>query len=348
MRVRRGFTSIAGAFALLGQALPSAAQLSHTNVSTQTSLSVACAEPECDCFVDGSPSACPAADLQRFDSGNLADPTSQVHTPMILGQFAGLDARSSFEANVTGSAHFGVLRAFSSSSALAAGADVLAGGVAIGGTVGATTSTSFEDRLTILGPAGLRVALVLTQVVFATTLTSVEGEPGIDPCLANASADVLLHASLVASGPRAGASGSAQFTRHGRVGAAGGGCLALGDTGSPFGVVVLDLQVGDQITIAHSLDVTSAVQLDGGLGSPTNPERALAVSTLIDAYNTARLYIDVPTPGASYASASTTIYPSPEPEFGVAVAGGILGLAWAARQRLGTSAREQRRAQADR
>jgi len=69
---------------------------------------------------------------------------------------------------------------------------------------------------------------------------------------------------------------------------------------------------GDELTLAQAVTLDSHARQDGGLGLPTNPNRARSADALLDASNRALLYIEVLTPGASYTSASGTVYAVPE------------------------------------
>lgn len=297
-----------------------------TNIATQTSIGVSCSEPGCDCFVNGVPTTCPGTDVENFDSGTVAGPSSHAYAPFVSGHFIGFDANTDVDAAVNGSADFGTLHAYSSASALASGSYVLAGGLAISTTGWASTSTNFSDRLTLTGPPGLPVSITFTQSVSTLTSTYVSTGTGTDPCLANGASTIRLNSSIGASSLFTSDFGVDSFSRAGSVGGVGSGCVALHDTGSPYGSITLNLHVGDMVNFYQSLQTFAEIRLDGGLGAPTNPNRALEADSVLDASNTAKLYIDVLTPGASYTTASGTVYRTPEPSLALGLPAGILVL----------------------
>lgn len=299
----------------------------YTNVTTQTSISTSCVEPSCDCFSNGTPVICPGGNVENFDSGNAAGPTSHSYSPTVSGQFVGIDSHTNVAANVDGNATYPTLHAFASGSSVSGGAYVLAGGLAIPGTSHAYTQTLMQDQLTLIGAPGAAISITFTQVISIFTSMVVGTGSGVDPCLANASAYVLLNGSLNANSVFTDDSASAPFSRFGRVGGTSGGCLPLQGTGSPIRSVTLSLHTGDKINFNQVLQTQITAQTNGGLGLPTNPNRVLDASATLDASHSARLYIDVTTPGASYSAVSGTIYPAPEPGSVSSLAAGFALLA---------------------
>lgn len=312
----------------------SAQLLSHTQVSTQTSLAVTCTEPGCDCVVNGVARLCPGTDVQNYDSGSLPGPTSHAYSPTASGQLIGFDSHSSVNAEVDGSATFGTLHSYSSGSASAGGLYALAGGLVSPTTSNAYTSTSFDDQLTVTGPPGQSIAITFTHVVSALTTLSVGTGSGVDPCLANAAGTVQLNANLIAFSLTTSASGQAPFARSGRLGGVDGGCDPLHDVvGSPIQSFTLTLQAGETVNFGQILQTTSSTRMDGGLGGPGHPNRVLDVLSTLDAGSSGKLYIDVLTPGGGYTTASGTVYRTPEPGILAGLIPSLLGVATLARRR---------------
>jgi hypothetical protein len=274
---------------------------------SQTSLSVSCNEPGCHCF---DPSGLPIVCIhnRNFDSGELAIPTSDLHSADVMGELVGFDSQTVSEGSLRGDAAFGTLSALVEGSNVAGGAYVLAGGLAISGNSTLHVSTEFADQLTVFGPApGAAVSLAFTQSITSSESASVGSGSGVDPCLANGQATVLLNASLIVFAPLAAVGDLTQFARFGSA------CNPFQNTGSPVAGFTLNLHDGDLVNVGQNLVLDVSSSINGGLGPPSNPNRVLDAAVLLDASTTAKLFVQVLTPGASYTSASGTVYPVPEP-----------------------------------
>jgi hypothetical protein len=296
-------------------ASPASAQFFKTRTMSQVSIGISCVEPGCDCVdATGAPVACPGVHVREYDTGDLAVPAVDVHNASVSGHFVGYDSETVASVEVAGTSAFGVLSGLVRGTADAMGAYVDAGGLAIPATADSYVSLSWQDLLSISGAApGAPVTISFTQSITSAQTMSVSSGLSLDPCLANAVASILLNATLTASG----SGGQSDLTQLGRFGNA---CQPVQDNGSPIDTITLTVLDGQTISVGQGLSVQVQARMDGGLGTPN---RATSVLSLLDASNTARTYVEVLTPGASYTSASGTVYPTPEPG---GAAGGIAAL----------------------
>ena len=90
---------------------------------------------------------------------------------------------------------------------------------------------------------------------------------------------------------------------------------------------------GDTATIWHGITVDAYARADGGEGGVAHPNRARTADALLDASSTAKLYVEVLTPGATYASASGTVYEVPEASAGAEATAALASLLVATRLR---------------
>lgn len=86
-------------------------------------------------------------------------------------------------------------------------------------------------------------------------------------------------------------------------------CSAPVITGDPFSSIVIDGNDGDFVHVGQTLTIESYSFMGGGNGVPN---RVIYAEASVDASNTAQVFVDVLTPGASFTSASGATYQVPE------------------------------------
>jgi MYXO-CTERM domain-containing protein len=323
----------------LGWAGPALGQTPSTRVTTQSDLAVSCSEPGCDCVVNGVPDPiCPATWLREYDSGDQPASTSDSDLASASGTFVGYDSTTTSDMELQVDAAFGTLQALARAHTDSAGAYVDAGGLASGATAEGWAQIFFSDAITVTAPVpGGSVAVSFTSSVSSAHTASVGGGGlAIDPCLANGHARTQVDATLAVTTFTGTGGGLAQYghTTH--------SCNAPVTIGAPTGTVTATATDGNVITFSQSLLVDAYARADGGEGGVAHPNRARSADALVDASSTAKLYVEVLTPGATYTSASGTVYEVPEPRGGGVAALAAL-LATGVRRRRSSRARSRRR-----
>jgi hypothetical protein len=285
-----------------------------TRVISQTSLAVTCSEPGCDCIdASGAPALCPAAHVRNYDSGNVATPTSDLHTAVISGTFVGYDSTTESSMDSHADAAFGVLKGTALTHSEAHGTYVDGGGLASSGTASLYIELEFTDDLVVTAAVpGGPVSVSITQSISSTASASLGGGGlSIDPCLANGNATTHVDATLLAYVVAGGNQGNVGYGRSTSE------CGAPQVTGTPIGSVTINATDGDTVRVSHVIGLITYSSMGGGIAAPN---RALSSNAFLDASNTALVFVEVLTPGASYTSASGTVYPVPEAEFADAAA----------------------------
>jgi hypothetical protein len=314
---------VAGAAGLLtaGQAL---GQTPYTRAITQSSLAVPCVEPGCDCIdANGLPQPCPAPYVREYNSENQPGPTSDSDVASVSGSLlAPYDSTTTSSMEIHCDADFGTLKGLVLAHMDSAGAYADAGGLASGGTADGFADVSFTDVLTVTAavPGGM-VSLAIGQTITSAHSASVGGGGlAIDPCLANGQAHTQLNANLQVTTLTGTGGGLAQY------GHITHSCNPPQTTGSPTRTLTVNVPDGDTATISHGITVDAYARADGGEGGVAHPNRARTADALLDASNTAKVYVKVLTPGATYASASGTVYEVPEAGVGAGAAAALASL----------------------
>jgi hypothetical protein len=303
------------------------AQTHHLRVAADVSLSVNCNEPGCDCVdAGGAPAVCPATNVRHYDSGDVVAPTSDSYTAAVYGTFVGFASTTTSSMDSTANAAFGTMKGMTMGHSDSAGAYVDAGGLAIPGIAHAFVRLEFSDSLTLTGaiPGGPAMISFTQSITSSDTESLGGGGLSINPCLANGDARTQVDAVLTVFILDGGDEGSVGYDRFATE------CGAPQINGSPIDTVTVTGTDGDIVRVSQGVTLDSYARMDGGLG--TNPNRARSADALLDASSTAHLYVEVLTPGASYASSSGTIYATPE--IGASAAGVTAFAALAATRRL--------------
>ena len=130
-------------------------------------------------------------------------------------------------------------------------------------------------------------------------------------CLANGNATTSIDALLTTShlGMMGGGDQSAGYLRRTNEYE----CYPPTVTGDPRAQIEIDGNDGDIVMISETVNLESYIYVGGGFGVPN---RVILADSNIDASNTARVYVEVLTPGASYTSMSGTAYLLPESDGG--------------------------------
>jgi hypothetical protein len=326
-----GAALLAATFATMVAAGPAQAQQLH--VVTQTSLSVSCNEPGCDCIdANGAPAACPATEVRNYDSGNVPLPTSDSHTATVSGTFVGFDSTGMAGADLHGDAAFGTLEGSAHAESAATGTYVAAGGLAIPGTANAYVSVGFDDYLIAhaAAPGGLVMLSFSPNTTTSSHSASVSGSGvSFDPCLSNGEARAQLDVGAAVA-PLGGGSGGGNVG-YDRTERECGAAQVTGTPGHTFNVVAHD---GERVNFGQSMILNVTAVTGGGPGTIAN--RGLGAGALLDALSTSKFYIEVLSPGASYLSGSGTVYDTPEPNgagSAVAAVAALAALRRAHRQR---------------
>jgi len=232
-------------------------------------------------------------------------PTTDLYDAGISGTLLDFTSTSASNMDSQADVSFGALKGLTLAHSDSTGAYVDAGGWATPGIASAFLQLESLDKLTLVGAApGNPVTISFTQSITSSDSASLGGGGlSIDPCLANGDATTSIGANMVVSvlGGDFGSVGYNRFTSE---------CGPAQIIGSPTDTVTVTGSDGDAVTMGQVVTLTSYARLDGGPG--TNPNRARAADALLDASSTALLYVEVLTPGASYTSASGTIYATPE------------------------------------
>jgi len=300
---------VRGGAVLLAAVADEPAEGQHVRIRTQTSISASCAEPGCDCIdAGGAPVACPATEVRNYDSGDIAMPASDSHLATVTGTFVGFDSSTSASADLHGNASFGMLKGFAHTHSEAMGTYVAAGGLAIPGNADAYVSVTFDDYLIAHAatPGGV------VSISFGQSTTSAQsaalggGGLSIDPCLANGDARTQLDVVTVAAPQQTPGGGSAGYDRIDRE------CGLPQVTGTSTSSFTVLAQDGERVNFGQRMTLDLTAYEGGGLGLPSNSNRALQSDALLDASSTSHLYIGVLTQGASYESGSGTVYETPE------------------------------------
>lgn len=330
--LRRTLAHVSCASAIALASTPSAAQLvSYTRVTSQSSIAVPCNSPSCVCTVNGAPAAfCPASWVRNYDSDNQPTPQTDTDTAVATGTFLPFyDSSVTSNMDLLGDADFGTLKASAMSHSNTTGAYADAGGLAIPGTVNAYAQASFQDQLTVMSmPPGQIVSLGIIRSVTSTDMVDVGGAGlGIDPCLANGHGRTQLDASLLVSTLDGTGGGLSQYARDTQT------CQTPQIIGVATDTVVVNVPDGKTASIGAVLSVNAYARQDGGEGGLAHPNRARSADALLDASSTAHLYVEVLTPGATYSSASGTIYEVPEVGAGAGAAAAVASLLATRRRR---------------
>lgn len=292
-------------------------------LDAEISLAVGCSEPSCDCTVDGAPDICPATNVRELHTGSLALPvTSDLYGSTVTGTLLpSFDSSSAAEVTTDGSAALGVLSGLvSARSDSPTTGYIAAGGLALGGTANSYLRLIWQDTLTVAGPPG-PISLVFGYSVTSTHMLSVGAGSGPAECAAT---NVQIDFTAMAS-----SGATSEIEQYGYSDTA---CVDPPQViGSPAGTFPLTVNPGATVAVFQVITLLAAARADGGPGSPT---RIFDSSALLDASSTARFFVEVLTPGASYTSASGTVYPTPEAQHGGAAAAvSALALLWRRRAR---------------
>jgi hypothetical protein len=304
---------------------PASAQLllpPYTRVTTQSDIGVPCNPPSCTCTVNGA-SSLSCNWVRNHDSDNHATAQTDDDTAVSIGTFLPFyDSTVTSNLDLHGNADYGTLKALAVSHSDTSGTYVEAGGLAIPATVDAYAQVLFSDVLTVTAPVpGQIVSLGISRNITSTDMVDVGGAGmAIDPCLANGHARTELEASLLVSTNDGTGGGLSQYARDTQT------CQTTAIIGAPQDTLVVNVPDGKTATVSGSLTVTAYARQDGGEGGLAHPNRARSADALLDASSTAKLYVEVLTAGATYVSASGTIYAVPEAAASGATAAALASL----------------------
>jgi hypothetical protein len=291
---------------------PCAAQ-SYLQVYSQAVILGSCLEGVCECFDNGVPETCPASHERYYDSGPIfGDPGFDTHWEAdVLAKYDPttlLGSETRLQVQLNASASYGRLRGWGWTRAFATGEVIEAGGFAYGGDARATLGASLSDDLTLIGAVpGGPVSIRLRQEIGGPDFVLIRGSdnyPVTNFCLANGDATTSL--STVLSTTHLGIGGGDQSVGYLRR---TNECSAPVVTGDPLSFIVIDGHDGDFVHVGQTLSIESYAYMGGGNGLPN---RVTYANSWVDASNTAEVFVDVLTPGASFTSASGATYQVPE------------------------------------
>ncbi len=295
---------------------PCAAQ-SYLRVHSQAVILGSCLEGVCECFDNGVPETCPASHESYYDSGPIfGDPGFDTHwEAQVLAKYDPttlLGSETRLQVQLNASASYGRLRGRGWTRAFASGEVIEAGGFAYGGDARATLGASLSDALTLIGATpGGPVSIRLRQEIEGPDFVLIRGSDNypITNCfLANGDATtsfrVELNTTHIPGMPSpGGGEQSVQYSRRTNE------CSAPLISGEPNSSIVIDGIDGDFVQVGQSFTIESYSYMGGGNGLPN---RVIYANSWVDVSNTAELFVDVLTPGASFTSASGATYQVPE------------------------------------
>lgn len=318
--------------------VPAAAQF--LQASSQTSVKVGCPPDGCDCYDNGVLTACPVEHTYSFSDASGGAPIHDLHTADVIGRYQILDGETRSQATTNVFAGFGLLRASLWGRGIASGTYVDSGGLAVPCEATLDASVSFQDTLTLRGavPQGA-VSIRVSQLIGSIDFVLIgSGDYPINNCLlangdARTSIDTLLTTNHVPMMP--GPGGGEQSAAYLRT---TNECSAPTVSGDPNASIEIDGTDGDFVMISGTVDLQSYIYVGGGLGVPN---RVTLAESNIDAFNTARVIVEVLTPGASYTSMSGTVYELPETDdtAGALAAGAALIVLFGLRRGVGQHTR---------
>lgn len=310
--IRRRVACCGGAFvfAVCLAPVPATAQFLHA--SSQTSVKVGCPDAGCDCYDNGVLTACPVDHEYGFNDASTGAPVYDLHTADVIGRYQTLDGETRAQATANVQAGFGVLRGSLWSRGIASGTYIDAGGLAVNCEARLDGSVSFQDTLRLVGAAPMApVSIRIRQAIGSNDFVLMRGSdnyPIVNFCLANGDATTSIHALLTAThvpffpGPGGGEQ-SLEYLR------ATNECSAPTVTGDPSAHFEIDGNDGDMVLLSETVDLQSYIYAGGGFGVVN---RVILANSDINAFNTARVIVEVLTPGASYTSMSGAVYELPE------------------------------------
>ena len=296
-------------FAVCLAPVPAAAQFLHA--SSQTSVKVGCPAAGCDCYDNGVLTACPVDHEYFFDNVSPAAPIHDLHTADVIGRYQTLDGETRSQATANVQAGFGVLRGSLSSHGYASGTYIEAGGLAVPCEAKVDASVSFQDMLQLTGAVPLGpVSIRISQDIGSTDFELMRGSdnyPISNFCLANGDATTSIDAQLTTThlGMMGGGDQSVGYLRKTNE----YGCYPPTVTGDRHAQIEIDGNDGDMVIVSETVNLQSYILVGGGTGVPN---RVILADSNINAFNTARVIVEVLTPGASYTSMSGTVYQLPE------------------------------------
>jgi hypothetical protein len=296
---------------------------SWVSIGVQTSLGIDCAEPGCDCTLNGADDICGVSYLHNTDSGHVSAPAVDSDVANGTGVFVGIDSHAAANIDAHGSADFGTFKAYGLAHGDSTGTYVDAGGLAIPSTTSSYVVLGMEDAIYPVGPGGTGpVSLSFTQAISSFDLADVgRGGLAIDPCLANGQATTHLEATLSATvvAPSLGDSGLVQYARSTQTKP----CNPPIVVGSPTMSFTIVANTGDRVNIDQGLFID--VHAQNGAG-PIVATRTLSADGVVDASSTGHLYVQVLTAGATYSSASGIVYEVPEADASSGIATALASL----------------------
>jgi hypothetical protein len=289
--------------------LPAPAQFLHA--SSHTSVKVGCPDAGCDCYDDNVFTACPVDHEYGFDDASTGAPVFDLHTADVIGRYQTLDGETRVLATANVQAGFGVLRGSLWSRGIASGTYIDAGGLAVPCEARLDGSVSFQDTLQLVGAAPMApVSIRIRQDIGSNDFVLMRGSddyPITNFCLANGDATTRIHALLTTTHvpmmPGGGGDQSLEYLRTTNE------CSAPTVIGDPSAQIEIDGNDGDLVLLSETVDLQSYIYVGGGFGLPN---RVIYSNSDINAFNTARVIVEVLTPGASYTSLSGTVYELPE------------------------------------
>lgn len=291
---------------------PCAAQ-SYLQIYSATVIHSGCPEGACECFDDGVAQTCPGSHERYYDSGPIyTNQTFDTHSADVADIYlaspgSGSETRSQVQLNA--SAFYGQLRGYGWTRAFATGESIEGGGFAFNAEAHATVGASLSDDLTLIGATpGGPVSIRLRQEIGGFDFVLIRGtdnHPVTNFCLANGDATTSLNVVLSTThlGMTGGGDQSVGYLRRTNE------CSAPVITGDPLSSIVIDGHDGDFVHVGQTVTIDSYSYMGGGFGLPN---RVTYANSYVDASNTARLFVDVLTPGASFTSTSGATYQVPE------------------------------------
>jgi len=315
---------LCAAVAILASPAALAQFVPTTRVVTQADVVANCGGGTCVCTVNGAlDPLCPGTWLRNYDSADQPTPQTDSDTAIATGTYLPFyDSSVTSNLDLLGDAHFGTLKAFAQAHSDTTGAYADAGGLAIPGTVNAYAWVTFTDEVTVMAMIpGQVVSLAIARSLTSTDMVDVGGGGlSIDPCLANGHGRTELEASLSVTSLDGTGGGLSQYARDTQT------CQTPQIIGLPTDTLVVNVPDGKTARFYEVLSVTAYARQDGGEGGLAHPNRVRSADALLDASNTAKLYVMVLTPGATYTSASGTTYEVPESGAQASAAAAILSL----------------------